>query len=105
MPTQRPIRRKRLQRQSAAFPNRIPIHPPPQFGTVVSVARSDTRAGRARTTRCAPLLPRPRRGFRSHVAAHDWGMMGRAGGAVKREIRSRDDAAQGVPRSRGWQRR
>ena len=93
---------------SPFLPNRIPVHPPPKLGTVVSVARSDTRAGRARTARCAPLLPRPRRGLRSQVVAHDGGMVDLPGGAVKREMRkmrSCADAAQGAPRSRGWQRR
>ena len=96
---------KRCKIRASPLSYGIPINPPPKPRTVVSVARSDTCAGPARMPGCAPLLPRPRRGLRSQMVAHDGRMVPRAGEAVKREIRSRDDAAQGAPRSRGWQRR
>ncbi len=70
---------------STVFFNRIPIQPPAQFRTVVSVARSDTCGERAHTASCAPLLPRTGRGLRSQVVAHDSGIVDGAGGAVKSE--------------------
>ncbi len=97
--SQRTIAYEPLQVHPTIFRNRIPIDPPAELRTVVSVARSDTCTHCAHATPCAPLLPRPRRGLRSQVVAHDSGMVDLPGGAVKPESafsRLTPHAAQGT---------